>query len=132
MMKITLLAMLLTLALLIGCMRDEASSKLIPVGVTLLSLDPPSLIGPNDGKFLWSSNSVLARWRAVPGAQRYQFELSEDSTFVRVREVHVLDSTSVRSQALPSGKYYWHVRAIAGNLQSKWSERRSFWRKDRE
>jgi len=120
------------LALTIGCMRDDPSSKLIPVGVTLLSLDPPTLIGPNDGKFLWSSNSVLARWRAVPGAERYQFELSDDSTFGRLREAYLIDSTSVRSQVLPSGKYYWHVRAIAGNLQSKWSERRSFWRKDRE
>lgn len=111
--------------------REEGASDTIPVGITLLSLDPPSLIGPNDGRYIWTGNTVQMRWRSVRGAESYQFELSADSTFSTVRERHILDTTVVRSQPLSGGTYYWRVRARIGeDARSHWSDRRSFWLRD--
>lgn len=118
-----------------GCIdiREEGASDTIPVGITLLSLDPPSLIGPNDGRYIWTGNTVQMRWRSVRGAESYQFELSSDSTFSTVRERHILDTTVVRSQPLSGGTYYWRVRArIGADSRSRWSDRRSFWLRDRD
>lgn len=118
-----------------GCIdaREGVDSESIPVGVTLLSLEPPSLIGPNDGRYLWTGNTVQMRWRSVRGAESYQLELSSDSTFLTVREDYFLDTTSVRSQPLVAGTYYWRVRArIGAEARSHWSDRRSFWLRERD
>ena len=113
--------------------REEGASDTIPVGVTLLSLDPPSLIGPNDGRYIWTGNTVQMRWRSVHGAESYQLELSTDPTFSTIRESHILDTTFVRSQPLSGGTYYWRVRArIGADARSQWSVRRSFWLRDRD
>lgn len=113
--------------------RVGPDTDVIPAGVTLLSLDPPALIGPNDGRYIWNGNTVQMRWRSVKGAESYQLELSSDSTFASVRESHILDTTFVRSQPLGAGTYFWRVRARIGNLaRSLWSDRRSFWLRDRD
>ena len=118
-----------------ACLNDREGGLLdqIPVEVTLLKLEPPSLIGPNDGRFIWSGNSVLMRWRPVLGADSYQLDLSNDPIFSTLKVSAILDSTSVRSGPLTAGTYYWRVQARMG-LQAKslWSDRRHFWLKERD
>ena len=118
-----------------ACLNDREGGLLdqIPVEVTLLKLEPPSLIGPNDGRFIWSGNSVLMRWRPVLGADSYQLDLSNDPTFSTLKVSAILDSTSVRSGPLTSGTYYWRVQASMGlQAKSPWSDRRHFWLKERD
>lgn len=118
-----------------ACLNDREEGPLdqIPVEVTLIKLEPPSLIGPNDGRFIWSGNSVVMRWRSVMGADSYQLDLSSDPTFSVLKVSAILDSTSVRSGPLTAGTYYWRVQARMGlQAKSPWSDRRHFWLKEND
>lgn len=132
---LVLLILIMTGFVAWACLDDREGGLLnrIPVEVTLLKLEPPSLIGPNDGRFIWSGNSVLMRWRPALGADSYQLDLSNDPTFSTLKVSAILDSTSVRSGPLTAGTYYWRVQARMG-LQSKspWSDRRHFWLKEKD
>ena len=69
---------------------------------------------------------LLLRWTKVIGAQRYEVQVSKQKSFRN----NILSARSQSldysiSNPLPSGKVYWRVRALAGQVYSKWSKTRT-------
>jgi hypothetical protein len=84
----------------------------------------PVLLGPNDGS---SFDSLPAfAWQPVPGAERYDFELSADPGFnSKVATSSTRNTRATVKVSLPNGDYFWRVRAVtAGGDPGAWSASR--------
>lgn len=95
-----------------------------PAGGALVA---PTLVGPADGVTVDALPAF--KWKAVTGADHYEFEVSANSGFTSV--VYSVTTTkntrAAFKTAQPNGTYDWRVRAVtsAGALGA-WSEVRSF------
>jgi photosystem II stability/assembly factor-like uncharacterized protein len=89
----------------------------------------PKLYAPRDGVVVLTTIPTLST-AAVSGAKYYQFQVSQEDTFVTTL-VDVTKTTYsytlLKTEALPFGTVYWRMRDIdaAGNA-SDWSATRSF------
>ncbi|HIQ04152.1 MAG TPA: hypothetical protein EYH31_00480 [Anaerolineae bacterium] len=94
--------------------------------------DEITLIYPADGHEVVVDAPVLG-WQPVRGAARYQVQIARDAAFTTVvEEAEALYRNYVpgqnSTQRLPSGTYYWRVRALdaAEAPLGNWSEVRHF------
>lgn len=70
----------------------------------------PVLRSPADGTVL---NDLAFTWDAVPGAAKYEIELSADEEFTNIEYTSEVSGTSfIPTRPLPSKTYYWRVRAF--------------------
>lgn len=92
----------------------------------------PRPVSPEDGALVKLRPDKAGRlgpvkldWAAVPGAERYEVEVSSDSegTSVFTRDV---TSVEVRLPVLPAGRYRWTVRAVGAAGRSEPSAPRRF------
>lgn len=85
---------------------------------------PPRLLGPLGGEIV-DAVTVALRWRAVPGADSYEVELSPHPAFDR--DVLSLDAGRAIEIALPGlvpavgRKLLWRARARVGGAATAWS-----------
>jgi hypothetical protein len=97
--------------------------------------DAPVLLRPTHGDE-WVEATPLLEWRALEGADYYQVQISQDSTFQT--EITIDDEvpyptysakTSLAQRFLDRtdyGTFYWRVRANQSGSWSDWSETRRF------
>ncbi|MBI3181263.1 MAG: hypothetical protein HYZ28_03880 [Myxococcales bacterium] len=65
---------------------------------------------------------VALRWKAVPGAARYELEIARDSGFKQVVLRTAVETAGHRWEELPAVTYYWRVRSIdAEGRLGEWS-----------
>jgi hypothetical protein len=94
----------------------------------------PSPTGPADGATFQALPTFS--WEAVPGAEKYEFEIAADAGFnsppigTGTTGDAVFFTKNTRAtvkKAIPNGEYWWHVRAIdEQGAVSAWSAARSF------
>ncbi len=91
-------------------------------------LRAPFLASPKDGVVITTTNQVTLRWLPVTGAKSYVAAVAQDSNFVLTVFTAVVDTNSVRTTPLASGRFYWHIRArnVFG-ADGLWSEVRVFY-----
>lgn len=81
-----------------------------PPAAVEASLEPPTLVEPADAHKFEQANGKLAvvlRWEPVPGAEKYEVELSG------ARSLSIkLSSTEGKLPPLKAGAYRWTVRAL--------------------
>jgi hypothetical protein len=89
-----------------------SSARIITVDTTGPSA--PVLTSPADDAFI---RSGIFRWASVPTAVSYQFQLDDDADFSSPVIASIVRGTSRRLPPLPTGAYFWRVRArdAAGN-----------------
>ena len=91
-----------------------------------------SSAGLRRGRLPCASPSARERftWRAVPGADAYQFQLSTNEDFAAPAVDSVLSRTRLDVADLQDkSDYWWRVRALHGaasTVQGPWSEKRAF------
>jgi len=104
---------------------------LLSVNISLYALpNPPQLLSPENGETTVST-TPLFEWQPLPHAASYDLEiLSIDKKVIRDQEIKPGTSAKwkVPSQYLLKGPaiYYWRLRAICGEIESNWTELRSF------
>jgi hypothetical protein len=80
-----------------------------------------NLISPTNG-FTNQVNGISFSWSTATNANAYEFQISLNPDFVSPYNSQVLSSTSLVLNNLPTGKYYWRVRAIRNmTIYSNWS-----------
>jgi hypothetical protein len=80
-----------------------------------------NLISPANG-FTNQVNGISFSWSSATNANSYEFQLSLNPDFVTTYNSQVLLSTSLVLNNIPTGKYYWRVRAIRNmTIYSNWS-----------
>ncbi|MDQ3857308.1 MAG: hypothetical protein M3327_02515 [Actinomycetota bacterium] len=91
----------------------------------------PTVAGPADGVTV-SALPAFA-WNAVPGAERYEWEISADAGFnspvlgASYDHFFTKNTRATMAKLVPNGAYWWHVRAVAADGSvSPWSAARSF------
>jgi large repetitive protein len=71
----------------------------------------PNLLGPADGTSVDASPAFA--WQPVPGADRYEFELSADPGFnSKVAGASTRNTRATLKGSIPNGDYFWRVRAV--------------------
>ena len=90
----------------------------------------PGLLSPGNGATFQTLPPFS--WRAVPGADRYEFEIAADAGFASPVPGTERDQFATRNtrgtftKTVPNGTYYWRVRAITkGGVVSAWSSARA-------
>jgi len=123
-------------------------SLLPPAGPEVaLALDAPSLVSPNDGVTATIANYPPLgipefKWNPVPGATKYQIQISPDISFTDTGQMVSLETTNTSytptrdyiakfADTAPGMSLYWHVRAYKSvpppdDSWSAWSEIRQF------
>ncbi|MEQ9187754.1 MAG: M43 family zinc metalloprotease [Cryomorphaceae bacterium] len=96
----------------------------------------PFLVYPDNNASQMNSDVVLD-WRAVPGADAYEFQLSKNASFtanVASGTQEAIDDedsgkedTRFKTSDLEFGQtYFWRVRTVSGGTNSEWSDAWSF------
>jgi hypothetical protein len=91
------------------------------------TLPPPSLISPAaDARFAPGTN-ITFDWSDVPGATSYTIQIDDQDTFPSPLIVNQTAATSQFStNALPTLRMWWRVRANNGGTPGNWSSARRF------
>ncbi|MHB0874970.1 MAG: hypothetical protein ACYC5O_02875 [Anaerolineae bacterium] len=83
--------------------------------------EAPALVEPADGSTIALSASGMD-WSDVSGAAGYQLQVDGDAAFTSPGIEAVVTRSSLALGAhLPTGTYYWRVRALGGCGTSDWS-----------
>ncbi|MCM2279191.1 MAG: hypothetical protein NDJ89_14030 [Oligoflexia bacterium] len=112
--------------------RQVATGR-IPIRIELAAPEPKL---PGDGRRVPAREDLMFTWESTLLTDYYQFEISEDPTFRRVKlservktNVFILESVGesvgISEAPEPRGKVekrlFWRVRSFAGKRQSGWS-----------
>ncbi|MFH0990824.1 MAG: fibronectin type III domain-containing protein [bacterium] len=83
----------------------------------------PDLLTPLEGADLEAGKNPTLTWKSVPGATRYEVQVSPDKNFnpLLVNEQGVLATSLTISGLQEKTKYYWKVRSTNGAEWSDWS-----------
>ncbi|MHA2252977.1 MAG: glycoside hydrolase family 78 protein [Candidatus Kariarchaeaceae archaeon] len=89
-------------------------------------LAAPTLLSPIDAES-FGDNTPTFTWNSISGANSYEIEIDDDTSFTSVIQIGYPSSTSYTSPSLSPNTYYWRVRGIeiTDNL-GEWSVVRSF------
>ncbi len=88
---------------------------------------PPKLLAPpNDTTIYYETPlppTITLIWSTVEDAERYQIQVSTDSTFTGAVYMAATDSV-YEHQIFSSGRFFWHVRAANNGWKyaTEWSE----------
>jgi hypothetical protein len=87
---------------------------------------PPRPISPRDAERLGLPIVPFA-WSKVPGAARYEIEISGSPDFAQALHLEAANGTALQwTSDLPDGAYYWRVRTAWEDRQGPWSAAESF------
>jgi hypothetical protein len=104
----------------------SAWSEIRSIQIDITPPPVPVLTGPANG---YSSIYQVFTWNASSGAIGYQIQYDANATFSSPIDYTADEpsTTHIPEKLIPSGKYYWRVRAVdeAGNW-SAWSASRNF------
>ena len=103
--------------------------------LSALGLQPPTLLGPDDGGVLSADAPDLWKftWSTVPKAEKYEIFIFHESmnrslvaaevetAVFRLMNPHLMPSSGQQAKG-----WNWRVRVQVGGRWSKWSEVRSF------
>ncbi len=96
-------------------------------------LGSPSLTFPADNQTLhFPSDPLLFTWGAVPGANSYTLQISNDvnftspSSYATVNTSYALTNTQAFTVNGLTQSYYWRVQATIGTQNSAWALPRSY------
>ncbi|WP_373493885.1 LamG-like jellyroll fold domain-containing protein, partial [Aquiflexum sp.] len=91
-------------------------------------LGVPQLLAPADGNASVIAPEVQLSWLAVDFASGYKVQLAADATFSSLlQDVDTgSDLSFTIGGLLPETEYFWRVRSYIGEVESAWSETRSF------
>ncbi|MCD4788462.1 MAG: T9SS type A sorting domain-containing protein, partial [Bacteroidales bacterium] len=82
----------------------------------------PNLISPPNGSTGLSYTSVDLEWSSIPDATNYQYQYSEDSTFITgVYSETTTSLTDTITNLNQDATYYWRVRGQNSAGDSPWS-----------
>ena len=107
-----------------GNWSDWCSARTITIIPTIPTA--PVLITPING-FISSSPTPIFTWNSVAYGHLYQIQISTSSRFMTITQDRILEPglTEYLADTLPTGTYYWRVRAInIDNESGKWSAKR--------
>ena len=96
-------------------------------GFVLSILEVPVTISPANSSSIYDSLQTFV-WHSAPGAVRYHIQIDNSSNFDSplINNSNVTDTTYASSVGIPSGTYYWHIRANDGVIWSDFSGSWSF------
>jgi len=124
--------------------QESSASPGIPIGrvpgAEKNAPDAWGLYGPSEATpgaenlvptILWHSPSTAAvldgstfgvGWSMVPGAEEYRFQLDDTDDFTSpYTDTFTTQSYFTSAQTIPSGNYFWRVKALTTNGESAWS-----------
>lgn len=108
-----------------GNVREDISNTFAIIEEA--SIDPPTLASPANGAEIGGPTAVLLDWNASAGADRYNVQVSTNSSFSNiVVSANNVTATEWTTPTLAEDVYYWHVQASDGSETSGWSSARSF------
>ena len=115
---------------LIGVLALLAAAGLFVGGAARAVPKTPLPISPADGSAVGGLPAFA--WKAVPGAEEYDFEIAADAGFnspvlgAGKDDFRTKNTRATLTQTAPNGTYWWRVRAISKNgTPSAWSRGRS-------
>lgn len=101
---------------------DKIQSKKVPVRIEIL---PPIPREPaNDST--QTARDVLLTWEKTSLTREYQIQIAKDYLFMEIVHDKKLTENFESFRPKYDGIYYWRVRSLTINGQSKWSDLRSF------
>ena len=90
----------------------------------------PTLVAPADGVVVDALPAFA--WTAVPGADKYEWEIAADGGFNSpvlggsYDHFFTRNTRATMTKVVPNGTYWWRARAIKDGFVSPWSASRSF------
>jgi uncharacterized repeat protein (TIGR01451 family)/CSLREA domain-containing protein len=107
-----------------GLDADGTNNQVIQVGVVNLA-SPPNAAPQLD---FFPTSTVELTWNVVSQATGYEVWIDDNKDFKSLVYISGVLSNSTHSltTTLPSGTYYWQVRAIIGGKPGNWSPRQQF------
>jgi beta-lactam-binding protein with PASTA domain len=88
-----------------------------------VQLGTPSPIAPSEGSTFPRNYGATFRWSAVNGAAKYEWALQEEQAGQwKDSASQVVTETRYRPDHVATGRYRWHVRALADGVEGGWSD----------
>jgi hypothetical protein len=106
---------------------NESRIEFIKLGGEI-TLDAPELLSPLNNASNLSQN-VTFTWNTVQNASSYIIQIATASDFNSTDMVYQGQSDNQDSHIIKLNTgttYFWHIKAIAGKIESDWSETRTF------
>jgi hypothetical protein len=102
-----------------------------PIRKFIISIKPekPVLSSPSDNQFIDSTQAPTFSWSSVPNADRYELQVSNNSSFspTNYNNQSISGTSRKINVSLSQGEYYWKVRAINEyGTEGDWSSVRKF------
>jgi hypothetical protein len=84
---------------------------------------PPTLTYPKNDSTSIEPILVSLKWVGSPGTQKYDFDLSDDSTFTNIKrwERNIVVNSVILDNLTENTKYWWRVRGKNTEGTSEWS-----------
>lgn len=91
--------------------------------------DGPRLTRPEAGKKVRATH-VRFRWTPAADARAYDLRIARNKAFTREMETHRVKGSKLRL-FIEHGRWFWKVRSVGPEIESRWSETASFQLKPR-
>jgi hypothetical protein len=106
----------------------SGTSRAVEVKINTKGLNIPVGTQPLYDSVIVDMDSVYLKWTATIGTDKYQVEVSQDSSFESFVFSSETPDTFINVNLSEEGTYYWKVRACDENSRcSRWTEPLRFW-----
>jgi formylglycine-generating enzyme required for sulfatase activity len=99
--------------------ENSTSTEEIPVTILDSAANSPYLLYPRDKVVIQDRNQIRLKWRALYGADNYRVAIAKDRDFSHIFKAYTVKDTTLLTDPLPIGIYYWAV--VAKNPADAWS-----------
>ncbi|MBL7067893.1 MAG: SUMF1/EgtB/PvdO family nonheme iron enzyme [Candidatus Marinimicrobia bacterium] len=99
---------------------NSTDSEDIQITILKSAFTSPYLLYPRNKMVIKNRSQIFLKWKSLYGANNYVIAIAKDRDFKNVVASYTVTDTSLITEPLTIGRYYWAV--VAKNPAEKWSE----------